>query len=297
MYVTWKLYCLTLTVRIAQVLNVTDCSTKNTSTMLQLRDIKTPSYLTNENLLLHGPLFSTSTQISKDVQSLIDSMVYICHHLNNTSPQLTMGIVIEPMWVITVAPYCEESCEIQKIEIVPLKNVPHDTNLTDICRQNYGRDKTVQINNMEYMYKSPNNDSVLLINVEKFFLKMFITKDTLMSRGILLKLQAGNAISLLGVSTSNQKAMSPMKYRYRIRSKLPPPNSSPPATVPDHCSQDLPPSCQWIPGSPIIYQPPRSTKYALLGIVAPQKICEVFEVYENHLNLSKDLEWIDQTVF
>jgi hypothetical protein len=208
-----------------------------------------------------------------------------------------MGIVIEPTWILTVIPYCEENCNVIKVEIIPWKSIAQNSNLSTVCQQAYSNDKSVWVRNDGAVNNSPKNSSLSLISIERFFFKSYVTKSALLSRGILLKLQTGHAINLVGISTTSGKAVSPMKYRYRVRSKIPPPNSSPPATIPDHCSQDLPVPCSWIPGSPIIYQPPRSTKYALLGLTSPQKICQVLEVYESHVSLSKDIEWIDKTVF
>ena len=281
-----------------------DCNNKSLHSRLIIDNLREPSFLNGNNLFLQGPIFSSSKQLSKDVKLLADSMVYICHKgvsddgmgRNQQNVQLAVGIAIEPQWVLSLATNCREGCKNEQFNVIPFNLVGGVTNASKLCNGKVN-EKPIKVKRGADIYKSPQNSSLLLLKLDKSLLKSYITKETLLLRNQLIKLKAGNAVDLLGIPSDAATLDTPVKYRFRIRSKLPPPNAPlPTAMVTDRCSEDLPPPCTWIPGSPILYQPPRSTKYAMLGLAATKEDCSEAEVYESHISLSKDIEWIDETV-
>jgi hypothetical protein len=286
-------------VYVSQRVEVQDCNKTRLSSTLLVNNIKAPSFLKSDVLFLQGPIFSTSKQLSKDMKLLADSMVYICHRRGGQrrpNIMLSVGIAVEPQWILSIAPNCGNECKREEYEIIPINLVQTLQSVDNICKRSANK-KPIKVVNEAKIHRSPQNTSVLLLQLNRPILKSYTTKEALFTRSQLIKLQAGNAVDLLGLVSSTNTLSTPVKYKFRIRSKLPPPNAQlPAATSMDKCSEDLPSSCTWIPGSPIVYQPPTSSKYAMLGLAARKEECSEAGVYESHINLSKDIEWMDETM-
>nr|WNS50042.1 perlecan-like protein [Halisarca dujardinii] len=296
----------TITVRVSERVEVQNCNRTLLSSTLLSQNLRAPSFLKTDTLLLQGPIFSTSKQLSKDMKLLANSLVYVCHKgvqkskgRSSTLQALTLGIAIEPDWVMTLSTICTGMCRNEQFDIVPLKQLSKYTNpAMKICKEIAGRGKAISVESDTSIHKSPANSSVLLLQLKRPLLTSYISKGSLLSRSQLLKLKSGNAVDLLGISsTESSTPPTPKRFKFRIRSKLPPSNAPLPAvTSQDSCSENLPESCSWFPGSPIVYQPPQSAKYALLGLAASQDGCSAAGIYESHISLSTDMEWIDETV-
>ena len=262
--------------------------------MVLIQDLKSPSFLNHQNLLLDGPVFSTSRKLSKTLQMVQKAMVYVCHEQQNNFV-LSFGVAISSKWVLTTAE-CEDG-RCGKLHILPTQNLDNKTNIEHVCRRDSLNESGVVKVQPRNVHTSPNGTSLVLLQMDRrSLLRNFIPKDTFLARKALMKIKSGYTVEILGTSFDNNRIGQPGRYKYKIRSELLPDSAAPSLRSRDECSGQLPSTCSWIPGSPIIYAPPQTSQFAVMGITVPREECEEGGAFESHLSLQPDLEWIETIV-
>lgn len=283
------------TVRHSRIVEYKNCNSSESGVdVVLIEDLKPPSFLNRENLLLDGPVFTTYRKLSKTMQMVQNAMVYVCHNQGNETG-LSFGIAISSKWVLTTAD-CEDG-KCGKLYILPTQNLNVNTSIIQVCGRESLRERGVVKVQPKNVYISPNGTSLVLLQLDrKSMLHNFIPKDTFLARKALMKIKSGYTIEILGTSFDSNYIGQPSRYKYKIRSDLLPDSTAPSSRGRDECLGQLPSTCSWIPGSPIIYAPPQTSQFAVMGITVPRDECEQGGAYESHLSLQPDLEWIETTV-
>ena len=280
--------------RHSRIVEYRNCNSNDTGTeVVLIEDLKPPSFLNRGNLLLDGPVFTTSRKLSKTMQMIQKAMVYVCQEQEHNT-MLSFGVAISSKWVLTTTE-CEENCG--NLHILPAQNLDVRTSINQVCKRKSLKGRDVVRVNPRNVHTSPNGTSLMLLQMDRrSILRSFIPKETFLARKALMKIKSGYAVEILGTSYDNNRIGQPSRYKYKIRSNLLPDSAAPSTGSRDECTGQLPSTCSWIPGSPIIYAPPQTSQFAVIGITVPKEECEEGGAYESHLSLQPDLEWIDTTV-
>lgn len=282
-------------VRHSRIIEYRDCNSSGTGTeVLVIDDLKSPTFLNRENLLLDGPVFTTSRKLTKAMQLVQKAMVYVCQEQGNSNV-LSFGIAISSKWVLTTVECEERKCG--QLHILPTQNLDTKMRIDQLCTKESLKKRGVVKVIPKNIHTSPNGTSLTLLQMDrKSMLHNFIPKDTFLSRKALMTLKSGFPVEIVGTSLDNNLIGQPSRHKYKIRSKLLSGSATPATRGRDECSGQLPSPCSWIPGSPIIYAPPQTSQFAVIGITVPKDDCKEGRSYESHLSLQPDLEWIEITV-
>lgn len=281
--------------RHSRIVEYRNCSSNDTGTEIVLvEDLKPPSFLNRGNLLLDGPVFTTSKRLSKTMKMVQKAMVYVCQEQEDNIV-LSFGVAISSKWVLTTAECEEGNCG--RLHILPTQNLDVKTSINQVCRRESLKERGVVKVRPRNVHSSPNGTSLMLLQMDRrSILRNFIPKETFLARKALMKIKSGYAVEMLGTSYDSNYIGQPSRYKYKIRSNLLPESAAPSTRSRDECTGQLPSTCSWIPGSPIIYAPPQTSQFAVIGITVPREECEEGGAYESHLSLQPDLEWIETTV-
>lgn len=282
-------------VRHSRIVEYRNCNNSDSSTeVLVIQDLKPPSFLNHENLLLDGPTFTTSRKLPKGMQIVQKAMVYVCHGQGN-KVALSFGVAISSKWVLTTVECEENNCG--TLYILPTQKLDAKMRIDQLCSKESLTQRGVVKVTQKNVHTSPNGTSLTLLQLDrKSMLHNFIPKDIFLARKALMKLKSGFPVDIVGTSRDNNYIGQPSRYKYKIRSTLLPESAVPPTRREDECLGQLPSACSWIPGSPIIYAPPQSSQFAVIGLTVPKDDCTEGGAYESHLSLQPDLEWIETTV-
>ena len=281
--------------RHSRIVEYRDCNSSDPGTeVLVIDNLKAPSFLNRENLLLDGPVFTTSRKLSKTMQLVQKAMIYVCQEQGNNFA-LRFGIAISSKWVLTTIECEDRNCG--NLYILPTQQLDTGMKIDQLCSKESLKQRGVVKIRPQNIHTSPNGTSLTLLQLDrKSMLRNFIPKDTFLARKALMRLKSGFPVEIVGTSLDNSNIGQPSRYKYKIRSELLPDSAAPPTRGGDECSGQLPSTCSWIPGSPIIYAPPQTSQFAIIGITVPRDDCKEGGVYESHLSLQPDLEWIEITV-
>ena len=233
--------------------------------------------------------------MGEDLSRMQAAMIYICHQ-NGRDTDLSWGLAIGNKFVLTVA-NCEPSCG--TFYLFQREDIEGLVTPDRICHRNrlVAKDDNRITIEKESAHVSPLSSGLVLLQIETgIFLKRYFPKEKILNRKIIEHMTDGGNVEIIGSTTDKRDFTGPGRLRYRIHSQIPDEGEQRVVSLADQCNSDFEFKCKWIQGSPIIFQPPLSSRIAMVGLTSKEDDCANGDIYENHIAIQPDLEWIEEQV-